>query len=128
MRSVGERRYASSWWLRKAPLVVLVVAPIVLWGCVASETGLHSGKAPFEKDLNWLSYRFHVRGVGDTLTLKLEVDTYSVTVDGDVMGADVGDLNRDGYPEVLVYLSSPDRSRFGSILGYSYQFSQRPRG
>ena len=36
-----------------------------------------------------------------------------------VVGAEIGDLNVDGWPEVLVYLTSDGSGSYGKVIGYS---------
>lgn len=40
-------------------------------------------------------------------------------IDGTVINAEIEDLNSDGFPEVLVYISSDGSGSYGSIIGYS---------
>ncbi len=39
--------------------------------------------------------------------------------DGSVVGADVADLNKDGSPEIYVYLTSAGSGSYGSLIAYS---------
>jgi hypothetical protein len=61
---------------------------------------------------------------GNTLTLApqgLAGDNsmLSQQVDGLVTGAEVGDLDADGSPEVYVYVQSPDADARGSVVAYA---------
>lgn len=40
-------------------------------------------------------------------------------VDGTVMGAEIEDLDSDGWPEVVVYVSSAGSGSYGTVVGYS---------
>ena len=40
-------------------------------------------------------------------------------VEGTVINSEVGDLNIDGFPEVLVYIQSAGSGSYGSVIGYS---------
>lgn len=42
-----------------------------------------------------------------------------VEVDGTVTGAEVGDLNVDGAPEIYVYVTSAGSGSYGSLVAYS---------
>ena len=113
---VGMYRAFRFWRIEVLALALLCAG---MGGCVASEAGRKTEAPPFDQDLIWLSYHFNVRVDGRALILRSGVGTYTDTIEGDVTGADVGDLNRDGFPEVLVYLSSSDSNRYGSVVGYS---------
>lgn len=43
----------------------------------------------------------------------------SVEVEGRVTGAEVADLNKDGYPEVYIYLNASDVDQNGSLLAFA---------
>lgn len=51
----------------------------------------------------------------------LEIDNRMVVhkIDGNVMDAEIEDLNSDGSPEVLVYITSAGSGSYGSVVGYS---------
>jgi hypothetical protein len=99
--------------------LAVISACVVVAGCLSSSGSLYSKSAPFYQDLVWVSHRFNVRVDGQNLVLSSDVGSYTHALEGSVVGADVGDLNQDGYPEVLMYLSSPDDGRYGSVIGYS---------
>ena len=81
-------------------------------------------KVIFRKALNYNNYNFFIEVYGNTLTIEpigLTEDKRTVTheLDGTVLNAEVGDLNIDGYPEVLVYTQSVGSGSYGSVIGYS---------
>lgn len=81
-------------------------------------------KVLFRKALNYNEFNFFIEVYGDDLTIQpvgLTIDNQMVThkIDGTVMNAEVGDLNIDGYPEVLVYIQSTGSGSYGSVIGYS---------
>lgn len=51
----------------------------------------------------------------------LEIDNRPVVheLDGQVIQSEIGDLNLDGFPEVLVYITAPGSGSYGSVIGYS---------
>ncbi|MGB5459501.1 MAG: PliI family lysozyme inhibitor of I-type lysozyme, partial [Eudoraea sp.] len=51
----------------------------------------------------------------------LEVDNNPIThiIEGTVINAEIEDLNSDGFPELLVYLSSDGSGSYGDVIGYS---------
>lgn len=78
----------------------------------------------FRKALNYNQYNFFVEVYGNKLTIQpvgLEVDNAMVehVVEGTVINSEVGDLNIDGFPEVLVYIQSAGSGSYGSVIGYS---------
>ena len=81
-------------------------------------------KVLFRKALNYNEFNFFIEVYGNDLTIQpvgLTIDNQMVThkIDGTVMNAEVGDLNIDGYPEVLVYIQSAGSGSYGSMIGYS---------
>lgn len=44
---------------------------------------------------------------------------YSSPYTGIITNAEIGDLNKDNFPEILVYVSSNDNARNGSVVGFS---------
>lgn len=75
--------------------------------------------------LNDKNISFNIDVTGDTLTItpyglskinepvKQDITGYTVT------NAEIGDLNTDGYPEVLIYLTSDGSGSYGKLIGYS---------
>lgn len=43
----------------------------------------------------------------------------SISIDGTVVNSEIGDLNFDGFPEVLIYTSSAGSGTYGSVVGFS---------
>jgi hypothetical protein len=81
-------------------------------------------KVLFRKALNYNEFTFFLEVYDKDLTIQpvgLSIDNQIVThqIEGTVMNAEVGDLNIDGYPEVLVYIQSAGSGSYGSVIGYS---------
>ncbi|HSO87190.1 MAG TPA: PliI family lysozyme inhibitor of I-type lysozyme [Draconibacterium sp.] len=81
-------------------------------------------KVLFRKSLNFNEFAFFIELYGKELTIQpvgLSIDNQIVMhkIEGTVMNAEAGDLNIDGYPEVLVYIQSPGSGSYGSVIGYS---------
>jgi hypothetical protein len=79
-------------------------------------------KVIFSKVLQMKTYSFQIELMGKELSILpagLEIDNSKVnhTIDGVILNAEIGDLNIDGYPEVLVYYRGKDN--YGNIIGYS---------
>src|SRR5262245_30671582 len=74
--------------------------------------------------VSWRRISFHVMARGDTLTIEpkgLAIDNRRIdeTIVGLPVKAEVGDLNNDNWPELLVYFVSQDSMRRGDLIGYS---------
>lgn len=81
-------------------------------------------KVLFRKALNFNEFNFFIEVYDKDLTIQpvgLTIDNQIVShkIEGIVMNAEVGDLNIDGYPEVLVYVQSPGSGSYSSVIGYS---------
>lgn len=79
----------------------------------------------FHKALSLQGITFDITAIDNELTIQpigLTIDNSKVTHDilGCTVGnAEIGDLNADGYPEVLVYLVSDGSGSYGTVIGYS---------
>lgn len=83
-------------------------------------------KTSFSKILRLQDVGFNVSSLPDGSLQKLEIypfglsltnQTFTKIFEGKVMDAEIEDLNSDGFPEVLVYVESPDNK--GSVIGIS---------
>ena len=73
-----------------------------------------------------MGFNVSATGAGSTQQLTIQpygfkVDNSKITmpVDGQVVGAELGDLNVDGYPELLVYTQSAGSGSYGNVIAYS---------
>lgn len=82
----------------------------------------------FQKNLSWNQVGFSVSATGQGSTQQLTIQPYgfksdnrTITqkIDGQVIDAEVGDLNVDGYPELLVYTQSAGSGSYGNVIAYS---------
>ena len=87
----------------------------------------------FQKNLSWNQVGFSVSATGKGSTQQLTIQPYGFKadnrkitqkVDGQVVGAEVGDLNVDGYPELLVYTQSAGSGSYGNVIAYSSNRNQ----
>ncbi len=87
----------------------------------------------FQQMLSWNQVSFDVNATGkgsmQTLTIQpygLKADNRKVTheVDGRVVGAEIADMNADGYPELLVYTQSAGSGSYGNVIAYSANRNQ----
>ncbi len=82
----------------------------------------------FQKTLTLqnISFDIKTRGEGSIsqLTIQpkgLEIDNRKIAmeVDGQVVDAEIEDLNSDGFPEILIYTMSAGSGSYGNVIGYS---------
>lgn len=83
---------------------------------------------PFAQQLRLMGVQFDVAcsnsGNSNTLSIKptgLTIDNTPITrpIEGHCTGAEVGDLNVDGAPELYVYLHTSGPQQLGSLVAYS---------
>jgi hypothetical protein len=57
----------------------------------------------------------------EILPYGLETDNSAIThtMEGSIADVEIEDLNSDGFPELLVYLSSDGSGSYGEVIGYS---------
>jgi hypothetical protein len=111
----------SSFLLRG---LLLLLASVGSSGCVTINPNTTGDLAAFEKSLDWNDDDFKIQASGNKVTIRTfgmdEGDeVFEHTIDGTVTGADAADLNHDGFPEVVVYITSTGSGSYGSIIGYS---------
>jgi hypothetical protein len=83
---------------------------------------------PFDQSFEWQGIGFRVRSANSgplnelTITPRsLSVDNTSVvqSIEGQIVRAEVADLNADGSPEIYIYITSADTTFRGSLVAYS---------
>ena len=81
-------------------------------------------KTDFKKTVSYKSIRFEITKSGDTLTIQpsgFESDNTKVskTIDGTVTNVKVDDVNADGSPELMIYITSAASGSYGTAIGFS---------
>jgi len=85
-------------------------------------------KTIFQKTLTLQNISFDIKTTGEgsirELTIQpkgLEIDNQKITLelDGQVINAEIEDLNSDGFPEILIYTISAGSGSYGNVIGYS---------
>ena len=85
-------------------------------------------KISFKKTLSLQNISFEIITHGEgsirQLTIQpkgLEIDnnTFYLKIDGQVVNAEIEDLNLDGFPELLIYTVSAGSGSYGNVIGYS---------
>ena len=89
---------------------------------IPSET--KSTKPTFSKKLALNTIAFEINVTDKKLSIQpsgLTIDNAKISkeIEGTVTNAEIGDLNGDGFPEILVYITSDGSGSYGSIIGYS---------
>ena len=82
----------------------------------------------FQKTLTLQDITFEITTIGEgsvrELTIQptgLEIDNQKIVleIDGQVVNAEIEDLNSDGFPEILIYTVSAGSGSYGNVIGYS---------
>lgn len=82
----------------------------------------------FSKTLVWQGIQFDVSTEGEGSIRQLTVQPHGLTIDsskvameidGAAVNTEIGDLNADGFPEVLIYTVSAGSGSYGNVIGYS---------
>jgi len=82
----------------------------------------------FQKKLTLQNITFDIKTWGEgsirQLSIQpkgLEIDNQDIEfeIDGDVVNAEIEDLNSDGSPEILIYTVSAGSGSYGNVIGYS---------
>ena len=85
-------------------------------------------KYAFDKTLELQGITFHVQATGNGSVNKLVItpsgleevnDVIEQEIDGSVTGAEKADLNRDGSPEIYIYVTSAGSGAYGTLAAYS---------
>lgn len=115
--------------MRKVPGIILTLALFIQ--CSTPDSPQNEGPdkclaASFH--LNYGSFGFDVEATGEGSLQEVEIrlrgfpDSVSNIIlnSEPVTGADAGDMNGDGYPEILVYTQSAGSGSYGSVTAYTF--------
>ena len=89
----------------------------------------------FDQTLSLLGISFHVSSANSGSRNLVRIEPHGLEgdntviekdVEGSVTGAEVADLNEDGYPEIYVYATSAVIGFHGSLIGYGTLKRQSP--
>jgi hypothetical protein len=82
----------------------------------------------FQKTLSLQNITFEIKASGEgsiqQLSIQpkgLEIDNQEIALEiaGEVVNAEIEDLNSDGSPEILIYTVSAGSGSYGNVIGYS---------
>lgn len=85
-------------------------------------------KTSFHKVLTLQNISFDIKVTGEGSIRQLTIQPKGLGVDnpklehqieGEVVDAEIEDLNSDGFPEVLIYTTSAGSGSYGNVIGYS---------
>ena len=81
-------------------------------------------KTAFKKTVSYKTISFDITKSGDTLTIQpsgFESDNTKVikTIEGTVSNIEVDDINTDGSPELMIYITSAASGSYGTAIGFS---------
>jgi hypothetical protein len=83
---------------------------------------------PFDKTLSQDGISFHIYSENNTSLSKVTItpkglkennNPITVEADGTITGAEIGDINHDGSPEIYIYATSAGSGAYGSLIAYS---------
>jgi hypothetical protein len=88
---------------------------------IQTETASGTANASFKQHLTFHAISFQVISQGNKLRivpsgLKIDNSPIERDIDGLVTGADIGDINVDGSPEIYVYIKTKEK---GALIAYS---------
>jgi hypothetical protein len=110
------------------PTVAPFATPATADTTGASATGAAALPAAFDTTLTSKDISFRVTAANDssagTVTivpsgLTVTNDTITQEIDGTVVGAEVADLDVNGWPELYVFTRSAGSGSYGSVIGYA---------
>ena len=78
----------------------------------------------FSKTLSFQKISFEIKGFKNQLIITtngytVDNKTVSKPIDGTITNAEIEDLNSDGYPEVIIFITASGTDNYGSIIGFS---------
>lgn len=93
----------------------------LLAGSLLYGTSVWAETNAFDKKFELHGIHFQVIGTGNRLRiipsgLKIDNSPIEREIDGTVTGADIGDINVDGSPEIYVYIKAKEK---GALIAYS---------
>lgn len=123
--------------------VIVLLGAMSLWGCknepgkldtetaqteISPEGEAAVEEAGFEKTLSLQNISFDIRATGQGSMQQLSIrptgleipnQDIALEIDGQVVNAEIEDLNADGFPEILIYTVSAGSGSYGNVIGYS---------
>ena len=112
-----------NWTLRHRPLVAFTLG-------LASVFGVSDAQADpaFSKRLEMQGFAFDVTATNEGSLNKLRIVPHGLSqqtapitseIEGTVSGAEIDDLDANGFPEIYIYVTSAGSGSYGSLVGYA---------
>lgn len=81
----------------------------------------------FKKQLALQGINYDIKGIGSGSSMRLTIVPFGLKGNNDsivlatdpIVGAEIEDLDRDGYPELLIYTKSAGFDSLGKVIGFS---------
>lgn len=124
--NIGGGQRLSHQWMRCifSSMILLATTCTITLGC----SSLVSAAEPFKKTLEIQGFSFAIDATSEgsinqlriTPTgLKEDKKPAEIEIEGTVSGAEIGDLDSNGFPEVYVYVTSAGSGSYGSLVAYA---------
>jgi len=103
----------------------LCIAAVIL---LSTNTNASAQNSVFDKTLRQNPTSFHIICSNDSSLNNLTIIPAGLTIDnsiikteidGTVTGAEIDDLDGDGFPELYIYINSAGSGSYGSLIAYS---------
>jgi hypothetical protein len=106
--------------------ISLRAASILAAGLLSSSIAVAASGFSQRLELQGYAFEVSVQAQGSTRQLTIVPQGLSeqrgptvVNIEGEVTGAEIADLDANGFPELYVYVSTSERGRYGRLVGYA---------
>ena len=112
-----------NWTLRHRPLVAFTLGLASVFGVSDALAG-----PAFSKRLEIQGFAFDVTATNEGSLNKLRIVPHGLSqqtapitseIEGTVSGAEIDDLDANGFPEIYIYVTSAGSGSYGSLVGYA---------
>ena len=112
-----------NWTLRHRPLVAFTLGLASVFGVSDALAG-----PAFSKRLEMQGFAFDITATNEGSINKLRIvpqglsqQTAPITseIEGTVSGAEIDDLDANGFPEIYIYVTSAGSGSYGRLVGYA---------
>ncbi len=109
--------------LRHRPLVAFSLGLASVFGVSDAQAG-----PAYSKRLEMQGFAFEVTATNEGSINKLRINPHGLSqqtapitseIEGSVSGAEIDDLDANGFPEIYIYVTSAGSGSYGSLVGYA---------